>query len=319
NTRASYPITYIDNARIPCVGPHPRNVVLLCCDAFGVLPPVSKLTLEQAMYHFISGYTSKVAGTEMGVTEPEATFSACYGGAFLVWHPMKYAAQLAERMQKHGTKAWLVNTGWTGGSYGVGRRMSLKHTRAIIDAIHAGELDDAAFETLPIFGLQVPTECHGLPHEELQPHEAWGDDEAYSGTLTHLARLFVDAFKQYLAVSAAPWGLRGGARAPSARRSAWRERGGGEASTLQPLSQPSPFPNSQAPKPAAKRPQNLPNPPENRPEKNAPGRGRARRPRSGGAHPGGRPRPRPAGGARGQVGAAPLLGRFSRLLLRFEN
>ncbi|KIZ05455.1 phosphoenolpyruvate carboxykinase (ATP) [Monoraphidium neglectum] len=198
NTRASYPITYIDNARIPCVGPHPRNVVLLCCDAFGVLPPVSRLTLEQAMYHFISGYTSKVAGTEMGITEPEATFSACYGGAFLMWHPMKYAAMLAERMSKHGTKAWLVNTGWTGGSYGVGRRMSLRKTRAIIDAIHSGELSRVETAALPLFGLQVPVSCHGVPHEELQPHKAWGNEDAYNSTLTHLARLFVNSFKQYL-------------------------------------------------------------------------------------------------------------------------
>ncbi|KAI8464701.1 MAG: phosphoenolpyruvate carboxykinase, splice variant [Monoraphidium minutum] len=198
NTRASYPITYIDNARIPCVGPHPRNVVLLCCDAFGVLPPVSRLTLEQAMYHFISGYTSKVAGTEMGITEPEATFSACYGGAFLMWHPMKYAAMLAERMQKHGTKAWLVNTGWTGGSYGVGRRMSLRHTRRIIDAIHSGELSRADTAVMPLFGLEVPTSCSGVPSDELQPHLAWGDEDAYGSTLTHLARLFVDSFKQYL-------------------------------------------------------------------------------------------------------------------------
>ncbi|KIY94569.1 phosphoenolpyruvate carboxykinase (ATP) [Monoraphidium neglectum] len=198
NTRASYPIQYIDNARIPCVGPHPRNVVLLCCDAFGVLPPVSRLTLEQAMYHFISGYTSKVAGTEMGVTEPEATFSACYGGAFLMWHPMKYAAMLAERMQKHGTQAWLVNTGWTGGSYGVGRRMSLRHTRAIIDAIHSGELSRAETVALPLFGLQVPTSCHGVPSDELQPCLSWGDGESYAEHLTHLARLFVNSFKQYL-------------------------------------------------------------------------------------------------------------------------
>ncbi|KAI8462671.1 MAG: phosphoenolpyruvate carboxykinase, splice variant [Monoraphidium minutum] len=198
NTRASYPITYIDNARIPCVGPHPRNVVLLCCDAFGVLPPVSRLTLEQAMYHFISGYTSKVAGTEMGVTEPEATFSACYGGAFLMWHPMKYAAMLAERMSKHGTQAWLVNTGWTGGSYGVGRRMSLRHTRRIIDAIHSGELSRADTEVLPLFGLEVPKACHGVPSEEMQPHLAWSDGQAYNETLTHLTRLFVDSFKQYM-------------------------------------------------------------------------------------------------------------------------
>jgi len=140
NTRASYPIEFINNAHIPCIGPHPKNLIMLCCDAFGVLPPVSKLTPEQAMYHFVSGYTAKVAGTEVGITEPQATFSACFGGAFLMWHPMKYASMLAEKMREHDTNAWLVNTGWIGGKYGVGSRISLKYTRAIINAIHSGEL-----------------------------------------------------------------------------------------------------------------------------------------------------------------------------------
>jgi len=198
NTRASYPIEHIDNARIPCTGPHPENVVLLCCDAFGVLPPVSKLSLEQAMYHFISGYTSKVAGTEMGVTEPEATFSACYGGAFLMWHPMKYAAMLAEKMLQHGTHAWLVNTGWTGGSYGVGRRINLKLTRKIIDAIHNGSLAAAEYTTTPIFNLQVPTSCPGVPAEMLQPRTQWSDQPAFDTTLSHLGQLFVKSFAAYL-------------------------------------------------------------------------------------------------------------------------
>jgi phosphoenolpyruvate carboxykinase (ATP) len=137
NTRAAYPIEYIPNAKIPCMAGHPKNVIFLACDAFGVLPPVSRLTPEQAMYHFISGYTAKVAGTEVGVTEPEATFSACFGAAFLVWHPAKYAQMLAERLNRHGSRAWLINTGWSGGPYGVGRRLSIRHTRAIIDAIHS--------------------------------------------------------------------------------------------------------------------------------------------------------------------------------------
>eukprot|EP00878_Enallax_costatus_P032586 GHUV01035825.1.p1 GENE.GHUV01035825.1~~GHUV01035825.1.p1 ORF type:complete len:315 (+),score=92.73 GHUV01035825.1:1591-2535(+) len=198
NTRASYPIDFIDNAKIPCVGPQPRNVVLLCCDAFGVLPPVSRLSLEQVMYHFISGYTSKVAGTEMGITEPEATFSACYGGAFLMWHPMKYAAMLAEKMQKHGTKGWLVNTGWTGGSYGVGSRISLKFTRAIIDAIHSGALDNVEYVNMPIFNLQVPTSCPGVPSVLLQPSLQWADKADFNDTLSQLATLFVGSFRSYL-------------------------------------------------------------------------------------------------------------------------
>jgi phosphoenolpyruvate carboxykinase (ATP) len=173
-------------------------VVLLCCDAFGVLPPVSKLSLEQVMYHFISGYTSKVAGTEMGVTEPEATFSACYGGAFLMWHPMKYAAMLADKMSQHGTKAWLVNTGWTGGSYGVGSRISLKYTRAIIDAIHSGALDNVTFAEVPLFNLQVPTSCPGVPAVLLQPALQWADKADFNDTLSQLSALFVKNFKSYM-------------------------------------------------------------------------------------------------------------------------
>ncbi len=197
NTRASYPIEFIDNARIPCVGGHARNVVLLCCDAFGVLPPVSKLTKEQAMYHFISGYTAKVAGTEEGVTEPEATFSACFGGAFLMWHPMKYAAMLEEKMQQHGTTAWLINTGWTAGGYGVGTRMKLRHTRAIVDAIHSGELDRAEFVSTPVFDLQVPVHVTGVTEEVLVPERTWKDKAVFTKTLTHLAELFKVNFKKY--------------------------------------------------------------------------------------------------------------------------
>ncbi|MEM6961172.1 MAG: phosphoenolpyruvate carboxykinase (ATP), partial [Myxococcota bacterium] len=151
NTRCSYPIEHIPNAKIPCMGGHPKNIVMLTCDAFGVLPPVSKLSPEQAMYHFISGYTAKVAGTEMGVTEPEATFSACFGAPFLVWHPTKYAELLAEKMRNHGALTWLVNTGWTGGPYGVGVRMSLPQTRAILDGIHSAELAHAPMRKDSIF------------------------------------------------------------------------------------------------------------------------------------------------------------------------
>ena len=197
NTRCSYPIEYIDNAKIPCVGSHPKNVIFLTCDAFSVLPPVSKLSPGQAMYHFISGYTAKVAGTEMGVTEPEATFSACFGAPFLVWHPTKYAELLADKMKKHGANVWLVNTGWTGGPYGVGKRMSIAHTRAIIDGIHSGALAKAETVEDPTFGVQVPTSCPGVPSEALVPKNSWADKAAYEATAKKLAGLFHENFKAY--------------------------------------------------------------------------------------------------------------------------
>ncbi|MFZ1400888.1 MAG: phosphoenolpyruvate carboxykinase (ATP) [Candidatus Promineifilaceae bacterium] len=197
NTRAAYPIEYIPNAKIPCVGGHPSHIILLTADAFGVLPPVSKLTPEQAMYHFISGYTAKVAGTEVGVTEPQATFSACFGAAFMVWHPSKYAELLAEKMAKHGASAWLVNTGWTGGPYGVGSRMKLSYTRAIIDAIHNGALNNVAYETDPIFGLAVPTTCPNVPDELLIPKNTWKDAAAYDAQAQKLANLFIKNFDKY--------------------------------------------------------------------------------------------------------------------------
>ena len=158
NTRGAYPIEFIHNAKIPCIAGHPTDVIFLTCDAFGVLPPVSALSPAHAMYHFISGYTAKVAGTEMGVTEPQATFSPCFGGPFLVWHPSKYAELLAEKMRKHNARVWLVNTGWGGGGYGVGKRISLKNTRAIIDAIHSGALAKAKTERDPIFGFGIVTD-----------------------------------------------------------------------------------------------------------------------------------------------------------------
>ncbi|WOL19341.1 phosphoenolpyruvate carboxykinase [Canna indica] len=197
NTRASYPIEYIPNAKIPCVGPHPKNVILLACDAFGVLPPVSKLTLPQTMYHFISGYTALVAGTEDGIKEPQATFSACFGAAFIMLHPTKYAAMLAEKMKKHGATAWLVNTGWSGGRYGVGSRLKLAYTRKIIDSIHSGSLLEANYKKTEIFGLEIPTEVEGVPSEILDPINTWSDKAAYQETLLKLASLFKNNFEVF--------------------------------------------------------------------------------------------------------------------------
>lgn len=197
NTRCSYPIEFIPNARIPAVARHPRNVIFLTCDAFSVLPPVSRLTPGQAMYHFISGYTAKVAGTEMGVTEPEATFSSCFGAPFLVWHPTRYAEILAEKMKKHDVKVWLVNTGWSGGPYGVGQRMSLKHTRAIIDGIHSGEAAKVDTVEDPVFGFRIPTSCPGVPSEVLIPKNTWKDPANYDATARKLAGLFHENFKTY--------------------------------------------------------------------------------------------------------------------------
>lgn len=197
NTRGAYPIEFIRNAKVPCVAGHPRDIIFLTCDAFGVLPPVSKLSAAQAMYHFISGYTAKVAGTEMGVTEPQATFSPCFGGPFLVWHPMKYASLLADKIQKHKSNVWLVNTGWSGGAYGAGKRMKLALTRAIMDAIHGGQLASAKTATDPVFGFEVITQCPGVPNEVLVPRQAWPDKAAFETTAKKLAGLFSDNFKKY--------------------------------------------------------------------------------------------------------------------------
>jgi len=201
NTRASYPIEYISNAKIPCEAGHPENIIFLTYDAFGVLPPVSKLSPEQAMYHFISGYTAKVAGTEVGVTEPEATFSACFGAAFLVWPPARYAEMLAEKMKKHGAKAWLVNTGLTGGAYGTGKRINLKSTRAIIDAIHSGKLDGVETVQDDVFGVQIPKECPNVPSEILIPKNTWNDPSAYDAQAKKLGSLFNKNFEKYKADS----------------------------------------------------------------------------------------------------------------------
>jgi len=181
---------------------HPKQIIFLTCDSFGVLPPISKLSRDQVMYHFISGYTAKVAGTERGVTEPQATFSACFGAPFLVWHPYVYAEMLAAKLEKGGAPAYLVNTGWTGGAYGAGRRMSLKDTRQLIDAIHDGSLEGMQWEEMPIFGLQVPsTGIKDVPLETLQPSKAWqmnGQSEGkFQETAIGLANLFQGNFQEY--------------------------------------------------------------------------------------------------------------------------
>lgn len=197
NTRVSYPIEYMPHVKKPCMAGQPTNVFFLTCDAYGVLPPISKLTPEQAMLHFVSGYTAKVAGTEMGVKEPQATFSGCFGEAFMVWHPMVYAELLKTKMAQHNTNVWLVNTGWTGGAYGTGERMSLPHTRALLDAALDGELANVAYDTDPIFGLAYPTECPGVPSEILNPKAVWADKAAYDKTANHLAELFNENFARY--------------------------------------------------------------------------------------------------------------------------
>ncbi|TNE78591.1 MAG: phosphoenolpyruvate carboxykinase (ATP) [Bacteroidetes bacterium] len=197
NTRAAYPIDLVDNIAVPSVGDTPKNIFFLTADAFGVLPPISRLTTAQAMYHFISGYTAKVAGTEAGVTEPQATFSACFGKAFLPLHPGKYAKMLGEKLEESGARVWLVNTGWTGGPYGVGSRMKLSYTRAMITAALEGKLDTVNFDTLPVFGLQIPTSCPEVPAEILNPRNTWSDAAAYDAKAAHLAELFVKNFGQF--------------------------------------------------------------------------------------------------------------------------
>lgn len=190
NTRVTYPVEYIENAVIPSVGKHPKNVIFLTADAFGVLPPVSKLSREQAMYYFINGYTSKLAGTERGVTEPEPSFSPGFGGPFLPRPPQVYAAMLAERIDEHESDVWLLNTGWSGGPYGVGERFSLKYTRAMVTAILDGSLRDAKFTSEPVFGLMIPDAVPGVPAEILAPRNTWSDQAAYDKKAADLAGRF---------------------------------------------------------------------------------------------------------------------------------
>lgn len=197
NGRVSYPIFHIDNYHKPQMAGHPDNIIFLTCDAFGVLPPVSKLSPGQAMYHFISGYTAKVAGTERGITEPTPNFSACFGAAFLTLHPTRYADLLAEKMEQHGANAWLVNTGWSGGSYGVGERMSIKTTRSCVDSILDGSAAMADFTKDEIFGFEVPTSLPDVDHHLLNPRNAWEDKDKYDETAKKLAGMFVKNFEQF--------------------------------------------------------------------------------------------------------------------------
>ena len=197
NTRVSYPIEHINNIAKPSLGKNPKNIFFLTADAFGVLPPVSKLTTGQAMYHFISGYTAKVAGTEAGVTEPQTTFSACFGAPFMPLHPTKYAEMLGDKMQEHNVNVWLINTGWSGGVYGVGERISLKYTRAMITAILNGELKDADYTKHEVFGLNMPTACPNVPSEILSPKNTWGNKDAYDAKANELADAFNKNFAQF--------------------------------------------------------------------------------------------------------------------------
>jgi phosphoenolpyruvate carboxykinase (ATP) len=210
NTRASYPITFIEHAIQPSIGSSPKNIFLLTCDAYGILPPVSKLNTAQAMYQFITGYTAKVAGTEEGVDEPKPVFSACFGAPFLPLHPMEYATMLGKKIKENGVNVWMVNTGWSGGSYGTGSRIELQYTRAIINAVLEGKLSDVAYEPHPVFGMMMPKECPGVPSEILKPVNTWKDKEEYMEKARKLASAFVRNFEKFAArataevLSAAP-------------------------------------------------------------------------------------------------------------------
>ncbi|MBY8821308.1 phosphoenolpyruvate carboxykinase [Sphingomonas colocasiae] len=197
NSRGSYPIEFIPNASEQNMGPVPRNIVMLTADAYGVLPPIAKLTPDQAMYHFLSGYTARVAGTEIGVTEPTATFSTCFGAPFMPRHPSVYGNLLKERIAKGNVDCWLVNTGWTGGSYGTGNRMPIKATRALLNAALEGSLNDAEFRTDPNFGFQVPVAVPGVDSAILDPRSTWADKQAYDATAQKLVRQFIDNFAQF--------------------------------------------------------------------------------------------------------------------------
>jgi phosphoenolpyruvate carboxykinase (ATP) len=197
NTRASYPITFVENAVQSGVGGQPKTVVMLTADAYGVLPPISRLTPDAAMYHFLSGYTARVAGTEKGVTEPKATFSTCFGAPFLPLNPNVYAKMLGEKIAQHSARVWLVNTGWSGGSYGTGRRMKIAYTRAMITAALSGQLNDATFQRHPIFNVDMPTTCPGVPDDVLDPRRTWSDGAMYDEQATKLAQMFVENFKAF--------------------------------------------------------------------------------------------------------------------------
>ena len=197
NTRVSYPLTFISNALEPSIGQTPKNIFFLTADAYGILPPISKLTAGQAMYQFISGYTAKVAGTEAGVIEPTSTFSACFGAPFLPLHPGKYAEMLGKKMKEHQVNVWMINTGWSGGPYGVGQGVKLPYTRAVISAALEGRLDNVGFEVHPVFGMLMPVECPGVPSEVLNPRNTWKDKEQYDVKAKHLAAEFISNFEKY--------------------------------------------------------------------------------------------------------------------------
>ncbi|MGB8704391.1 MAG: phosphoenolpyruvate carboxykinase (ATP) [Gillisia sp.] len=197
NTRVSYPINHIQNIAVPSIGKNPKNIFFLTADAFGVLPPISKLTPGQAAYHFTSGYTAKVAGTEAGIDEPQPSFSACFGAPFMPLHPTEYAKMLSRKMKENNVNVWLVNTGWTGGSYGTGSRMKLKYTRAMINAALKGDLQQVEYTTHPVFGLKMPVECENVPTEVLNPRDTWEDKDAYDAKAKKLAASFKDNFKKF--------------------------------------------------------------------------------------------------------------------------
>jgi phosphoenolpyruvate carboxykinase (ATP) len=200
NTRVAYPINHISNAKEPSIGGDPKNIFFLTCDAYGILPPISRLSKGQAMYNFISGYTAKVAGTEVGVTEPQATFSACFGRAFLPLHPTKYAELLGKKLEQHpDVKVWLINTGWSGGPYGVGNRMKLSYTRAMITAAMNGQLDNVEYVAHSVFGFNMPSTCPDVPSELLIPENTWNDKAEYNKKAMELAALFVKNFEKYAA------------------------------------------------------------------------------------------------------------------------
>ncbi len=198
NTRAAYTIENISNSVPDKMAGHPKNVIMLTCDASGVMPPIARLTPDQAMYHFISGYTSKVGGTEVGLgKEPEITFSACFGAPFMVHHPYKYAKMLKENILKHDATCWIVNTGWSGGPYGIGKRMSIKYTRALLNAALEGKLDNVDYYKDPVFGFEVPNHCEGVPDDVLHPVNTWGDKKAFEEKYLTLAALFIENFKKF--------------------------------------------------------------------------------------------------------------------------
>jgi phosphoenolpyruvate carboxykinase (ATP) len=199
NTRGAYPISFIDNAVPSGMGGHPQNIVMLTADAFGVLPPIARLSPEGAMYHFLSGYTAKVAGTEKGVKDPSATFSTCFGAPFLPLNPNVYARGLGERIARHRARVWLVNTGWTGGAFGVGKRMSIAHTRAMITAALSGQLDGVQYQRHAIFNVDMPTTCPGVPNAVLDPRTTWADKAAYDQQAKKLATMFIENFKTFQA------------------------------------------------------------------------------------------------------------------------